>query len=175
MSERIRFQRGETRDYQIIRNHRCAVPGKSTHAADVNSGNFMLPYCKQWVESERMSDRFSGICAGTIATLAWNASALEYPWRFCAPDGVTNGQLGRVVVSHFEKHPEELHLEFRKLALDALKQAWPCRETADAHLRSGEVFTARPSKRIRDRRCVIFGLLVDSAGEPANRVDLFAS
>src|SRR5690242_20440682 len=80
-----------------------------THAADVNSGNFMLPYCKQWVESERMSDRFSGICAGTIATLAWNASALEYPWRFCAPDGVTNGQLGRVVISHLEKHPEKLH------------------------------------------------------------------
>jgi hypothetical protein len=91
----------------------------------------MLPHCKRWVEQQgKNSDsHMSGYCAGVLATLGWIAPTLEQRDRFCAPDGVTNGQGGLVVVGYLEKHPGKLHLDFKQLALDAFKEAGPCRET----------------------------------------------
>src|SRR5262245_43854225 len=43
------------------------------------------------------------------------------------PDGVTRGQLVRVVVADIEARHARMHESFRKLALEALRTAWPCR------------------------------------------------
>jgi hypothetical protein len=44
-----------------------------------------------------------------------------------APSGVTNGQMVRVVVRHIEAQPARMHQAFSHLALDALRDAWPCK------------------------------------------------
>jgi hypothetical protein len=66
-----------------------------------------------------------GMCLGIILGLA-DAVRLQKPRRFCVPDGVTQGQMVRVVVNYIDRHPETMHLRFSALAFHALKEAWPC-------------------------------------------------
>jgi hypothetical protein len=49
-------------------------------------------------------------------------------WRCLKiPDSVTQGQIVGVVVLYMEARPQRLHEPFRSLALEALFDAWPCR------------------------------------------------
>ena len=45
----------------------------------------------------------------------------------CAPDSVTNFQIVRVVVKYIDDRPARQHENFRELAREALRAAWPCR------------------------------------------------
>lgn len=46
----------------------------------------------------------------------------------CIPAGeVTVNQQVRVVVAYIDARPNRLHEDFRILALEALKDAWPCK------------------------------------------------
>jgi hypothetical protein len=45
----------------------------------------------------------------------------------CPPDGVTVGQIYRFVVQYIDSRPARMHEDFRKLALEAMKAAWPCK------------------------------------------------
>jgi Rap1a immunity proteins len=44
----------------------------------------------------------------------------------CRPQGVTTGQMVRVVVAYIERRPERMHEDFRRLAIEAWHEAWPC-------------------------------------------------
>jgi hypothetical protein len=44
----------------------------------------------------------------------------------CPPDGVTNEQLVRMVVSEIEKHPDRLHEDFIVPAAAIMIASWPC-------------------------------------------------
>jgi hypothetical protein len=46
---------------------------------------------------------------------------------YCVPNGVTLGQMVKVVVNYLEKHPENLHLNAEDEILSAIRSAWPCR------------------------------------------------
>jgi Rap1a immunity proteins len=114
-------------------------------AEDTNSANYMLPACKAFLDGRGTSDIFvQGMCAGMIKAIAFLAGntdigftalsgegqvrALKQRWR-CAdiPDGVTVGQEVRVVISYIEARPKRMHEPFHSLALEALLDAWPCR------------------------------------------------
>jgi hypothetical protein len=43
------------------------------------------------------------------------------------PDGVTTGQEVRVVIAYIDARPARMHEDFRSLALEALRAAWPCK------------------------------------------------
>jgi hypothetical protein len=60
----------------------------------------------------------AGLCAGIVV--------LPERMRFCPPPSSTNAQQQRVVVLYAEKHPERLHENFKRLVVDALREAWPC-------------------------------------------------
>jgi hypothetical protein len=72
--------------------------------------------------SRRLSERCD-------SELLLHGSSIEGSDRFCPPR-VPPQQAQRVVVLYMEQHPEQLHLDFKVLALRALQQAWPCPKVA---------------------------------------------
>lgn len=93
---------------------------------DYDSGNYMLPVCKTLLEQHIAKDVWAGQCAGIVSALLWTAPILLTEYDFCPPPRITPRQSQRVVVSFFDSHPEILHRPFKDLALEALRQAWPC-------------------------------------------------
>jgi len=91
-------------------------------AQDISRANFMLPHCKSGKETFWM-----GVCLGSITALAYLGPKLEDSLRFCFPKGVTQGQMVDVVVPYIEARPSRLHEDFRWLAVEAMREAWPCK------------------------------------------------
>ena len=92
------------------------------------SGNEMLPHCRALVDDNSATTPGSGFCAGVITTLFWSQPIFSEQHKFCAPKGgVTRGQTRQVVLHYLESHPERLHLSIRLLALEAMREAWPCK------------------------------------------------
>jgi Rap1a immunity proteins len=94
-------------------------------AEDTNSANYYLPGCKGLLDN-RMTSGVSvyqqGRCGGYVASLVYGVGEQD----FCPPKGVSIGQAVAVVVKYIEARPERMHEDFGKLALEALKEAWPC-------------------------------------------------
>ncbi|WP_409997233.1 Rap1a/Tai family immunity protein [Bradyrhizobium cosmicum] len=61
-----------------------------------------------------------GYCAGLVVGLRYMYDDA------CVPDGATPNQVLRVVVQYIDSRPARLHEDFRILALEAMKQSWPC-------------------------------------------------
>lgn len=92
---------------------------------DLHSANAMVPMCKD--SSNRSAAAFgSGVCIGTVETLAAVSGELSIARRSCAPKGATIEQFMRVAVSYIEARPNRMHESFKTLALEAFKKAWPC-------------------------------------------------
>jgi hypothetical protein len=109
----------------------CTIVAERVPSAqmDYDSGNFMLPHCKAALEGASAGPRlnvWAGQCAGVINGLRWIGSSIEGGDKFCPPQRVPPAQEQRVVILYMEQHPEQLHLDFKVLALRALQQAWPC-------------------------------------------------
>jgi hypothetical protein len=85
----------------------------------------MLPQCKRFLAVPGKAGFAEGVCAGTITAFAYVGRNLNQP--FCFPEGVTHEQMVRVVVAYTEARPARMHEKWRVLALEALREAWPCR------------------------------------------------
>jgi hypothetical protein len=48
----------------------------------------------------------------------------------CIPPAITIGAVARMVVKYIDDRPTRMHEDFRELALEALKTAWPCSRNA---------------------------------------------
>lgn len=95
---------------------------------DLFSANYMLPGCKAYLAQSPPSGFAGGLCVGTVETLNFMTPTLKRE-RGCAdiPRGVTNDQTVRVVIRYIEARPNRMHESFRLLALEAILNAWPCR------------------------------------------------
>jgi hypothetical protein len=104
------------------------------------SANYMLPLCKAWLKIavERDLEAFktmlrtdpfrittAGMCAGVVVGIA---ETLRTFAMSCPPDGVTNEQLVRMVVSELERQPERLHEDFTVPASAVMIGHWPCQK-----------------------------------------------
>lgn len=71
------------------------------------------------------------VCLGYIVGMADYEDQLQ-DWSildepiFCTPDGVTVGQLKKVVIKYLDERPERLHLTASSLTANALRTAFPC-------------------------------------------------
>ena len=100
----------------------------ATQAREVvpDDGNELLGFCTS-------SDAWSrGVCFGYIrgadATLSlWALSNKAEP--YCAPAGVTVGQLRDVVVSYITRHVSTRNDSAPLLIVKAQMEAWPCNPT----------------------------------------------
>jgi len=109
-----------------------------------HSANYFLPGCKSQDAPPNVTVDEAwkrGLCAGAVygitylileARLARDSPHQEVRdelrW-FCAdiPRAATNGQIIRVIVAYIEARPSRLHESFSVLAIEALRDAWPCR------------------------------------------------
>jgi hypothetical protein len=102
-----------------------------TQARPLRTGSDLLPSCKDALVTDSnaslsTSAYSQGLCVGVVRAILNSALLLRPSNRFCPPSEVTYGQAVRVVVSHMERNPAELHLHLEWIALDALRKAWPC-------------------------------------------------
>lgn len=115
-----------------------ATAAENTHSAD-----YVLPYCK--LTADQVADNPSnsylvGRCAGLVEGVI-NMSGLLKAMQtvgdiphldplLCAavPEQVTIEEALKVVVKYGETHPREGPLPFAVLVLDALHEAWPCKQ-----------------------------------------------
>ena len=95
---------------------------------DINSANSLLPYCKAVllapggdVPSAQVG--LAMTCLGMFAAM----NQLQTELGFCAPHTVPTGQMLRVAVTYAEANPARMHEPLPRLALEALRKAWPCR------------------------------------------------
>jgi hypothetical protein len=69
--------------------------------------------------------------AFAIATVAAyglkSATEQNLKMRICIPDGVTNGQLEKVVLKYLRDNPATLHIASAYLTAAAIQEAFPCR------------------------------------------------
>jgi hypothetical protein len=91
----------------------------------VQSANRFLPSCVLSDESPPDGDYHAkGFCEGAIYALV---NAVRPP-AACIPSGVTMDQATRVVVTYISARPARMHERFVDLAIEALKDAWPCKQ-----------------------------------------------
>jgi hypothetical protein len=69
---------------------------------------------------------YQGVCAGIIDDLAYYRWMLPEEMRFCPPEGISVGQVALTIVYYMDARPGILHEDFRGIATDALRAAWPC-------------------------------------------------
>jgi len=91
-------------------------------AKETSSANFVTPACWHYLNSSNIESFKQGYCLGLVEGLAYVAK-IE-----CVPDGVTLRQTVLVVVTYIAARPARMHENFKDLALEALRAAWPCRK-----------------------------------------------
>jgi Rap1a immunity proteins len=93
-------------------------------AEDIDSANYAMPACREVAMQVQSAPKTyaRGSCMGIIETLRFTGSMLE----LCIPNAVTNGQMVRVVVKYIDDRPARMHENFKALAIEALRAAWPC-------------------------------------------------
>jgi hypothetical protein len=83
---------------------------------------FIIPSCRESTEPGSISGAFEqGMCIGLLKGLYYLSSDA------CIPPAITIGAVARIVVRYIDHRPTRMHEDFRELALEALKTAWPCR------------------------------------------------
>ncbi len=116
-------------------------PAPRAHAEqNLGSANYMLPLCKTWLkvadkDVETMKNIFrtdavgrlisAGMCAGVVSGILETMRMFELS---CPPEGVTNDQLVRMVVTEIERQPEKMHEDFIVPASAVMMVSWPCRK-----------------------------------------------
>lgn len=98
--------------------------------AQDGSASYYLPECRlSSVERLNSTDDVikAAHCGGMLYALVSSAPFLEQPRRFCPPAGIRVSQVAQVVVRYIESVPNRQREPFIPLALEGLRQAWPCR------------------------------------------------
>ena len=89
------------------------------------TGSYLLQRCESdsAVEYNECVGYILGIVDNQDTLVGW--SYLAKP-NFCVTDGVTSGQLVKVVTKRLNEHPEKLHYDAGGLVANALYHAFPC-------------------------------------------------
>jgi hypothetical protein len=104
--------------------------------ADKNSANFVMVGCRSYLNSFGADPYREGHCVGFIdATITIGGGFKFAPAAAAAapfvclnvPAGATLAQGVRIVVAYIEARPARMHEPFIGLALEALRDAWPCK------------------------------------------------
>jgi Rap1a immunity proteins len=94
--------------------------GGSVIAEDTGSATYVMRGCREALMTPNKDSALSGFCVGTI-------DGLGFAGGTCFPNEATVEQLTRVVVQYIEARPARMHENFKILALEAMRAAWPCK------------------------------------------------
>jgi hypothetical protein len=96
-------------------------PREAGAELDVASANHVMQGHRQFVAQANYEIYLQRKCVGAVDAV------MDYGDGICPPRGSKMGQGVRVVVTYIDSKPARLHENFNKLALEALRNAWPCR------------------------------------------------
>lgn len=88
---------------------------------DLDSADYIMPGCQQFIASHTTLHFLQGNCNGVIETLKFMSPDV------CAPTDSTLVDAAQIVVRYIDEQPGRRQENFRVLALEALTKAWPCR------------------------------------------------
>ena len=105
----------------------------AAHGESVTSGNRLLPYCKRAMDEPSMATNVDdalniGFCLGLAHAFLNLGDDLWPSAHLCPPQNALVNRTLRVAVHYMEAHPERLHEPIAELFIEALQQAWPCKE-----------------------------------------------
>jgi len=93
-------------------------------------GNDLLEYCYEIETASDFGTFNAGMCAGYILGAIDADRSLGSVWGvtaiYCVPDGVTVGQLVKIVRKYLLEYPEELHQVAAGLVIVAIAEVYPC-------------------------------------------------
>ncbi len=95
------------------------------------SGEVLLKHCQAALQESVPQSFEAGVCIGILQTLRYIQPLLDPKYGkagYCLPEGLPYEQAVRVVVTYLQSHPERQQEEGSTLALDALHQAFPCKQ-----------------------------------------------
>ena len=90
--------------------------GSAFAEEDTTSANYLMPGCRNL-----LTENNSSVCAGLVSALFYMSVDT------CPPAGVTRAKINRVVVQYIASRPARMQEDFKDLALEAMKAAWPCK------------------------------------------------
>jgi hypothetical protein len=104
--------------------------GLSVAEPDQTSADHLMPACRDAASLLSFSNirgskeelSRASFCVGIITGLSY----MGQPYGICLPVGTTSQQAARVVVQYIDGQPERVHENFNSLAVEALREAWPC-------------------------------------------------
>ena len=94
---------------------------------------YLLPYCRDAINNKAptvSSDAvMQGMCVGMVDALDFIMTELppeDKEYRSCPPSDATLKQTVQVVIKYIDARPERMNESFKKLAIEAIHDAWPC-------------------------------------------------
>jgi hypothetical protein len=110
------------------------IVGTSALAQQDNkfTAKYLLPYCRDAITNKAptmSSDAvMQGMCVGIVDALDFLMSELpaDKEYRSCPPSDATLKQTVQVVLKYIDERPERMNESFKKLAIEAIREAWPC-------------------------------------------------
>ncbi len=98
--------------------------------AQAITGSLLLEACEngaaEQVETWTMD---LGFCVGRIGGAVDGLHLFDRNHVFCLPKGVETKQQQRVVIQYLQENPQELHNWDISLIINAMAEAFPCKET----------------------------------------------
>jgi hypothetical protein len=94
-----------------------SLQGEALAEQNPYSAKYVMPGCRHYVSLTTFKQ---GWCGGLITGLA-------QMHRRCMPPQLTQRQLASGIVQYIDAHPARIHEDFRNLAVEAMRVAWPCK------------------------------------------------
>jgi hypothetical protein len=82
----------------------------------------MLPHC------EKAKGEYGAICMGVMEMAVFVGKSLTPELRFCPQTPITPKQSAAIVIKYMKDHPDKKDESFRRVTIDAMRGAWPCKE-----------------------------------------------
>jgi hypothetical protein len=97
------------------------------------TAKYLLPYCRDAINNKAPSMSsdavMQGMCVGMVDALDLIMSELpveDKEYRSCPPSDATLKQTVQVVIKYIDARPERMNESFKKLAIEAIHDAWQC-------------------------------------------------
>ncbi len=101
------------------------VPDK----AIAETGNELLEMCDIELTKDSSVSEFqdTAFCHGYIVGAYEGMKYMAKQKVWCRPEGVTFGQIKKVVIKYLKENPQRLHELYVELVLSAMREAFPCK------------------------------------------------
>jgi hypothetical protein len=87
----------------------------------------LLSYCDDSSPGTLNAGLCLGLLSGAVEALDVNHTLGGHCY-FQVPDRVTRGQILKIFRNYADKHPEELHFNYKTVLVSSLREVFPCSE-----------------------------------------------